>query len=1731
MAQIMTVDEHNEYIKKKKKNVTQNSFSGIVGAENYNFTPTAKSQLKEQKQKEQKAKNQFNDYLKENKLLPSVTTNTRVTEDNVKTASRGSAIRTLQQPEYKYDILSKNPSYISKPIYEQEEEIVKPLQEKYEKAYKSNEYKNYTEEYYKTPLYQYYADMEKVENQDDFSLGEKAFNSFFGGLRSALHMDKQYKTTDSKGKTVYVDLPNYQQLKTEKIMKKSGTLGKMYQQAMTSIGQMVPSIAAGAVTAALGAGASLGSLTTMGINSYASSKNQALLDGYSESQSDKYGISSAAVEIATEKLFGGLGKLLGTGALDSVVTDKLTKNISNRVAKGLAELGISSVGEGVEELISGAAQPLLKKIALGSKEDYKKLFKDENLAEDFFAGVLSSAILGSITTSSNIKKNLNSNTQSQTFNKQNNINNNLPVNNVVQNNNIIQNNLNNIDIERDIVNFSNQVEKWKTGNFNKDTHLTVLEETPKIYRDLGIDNLSMTLIANKLDRIYNSNGNKKGEYHGLGELVKKLPQALTNPLNIVESTKDPNSIVVITDLGDNNDNIVTVSLKLNGNGQIEIDGINKTISTNVITSAYGRNNYDYQKKPINGSFDGWMELNRKNNRIIYDIDEGIKKQRINGQWLQLPNPNDSFSINDNSTNNSQSQIAPLPINNNMQEIKNNTRELDNSSFSFKEKQLDIILKSNPAGNDTATWIRNVNDIKTFEEALQDGDWEGWEETGFDPDYDANIAREALKTGQITVYSSYPIEKGTFVTPSKMEAESYSGTGKVYSKKVNLTDVAWIDPTQGQYAKIENDLKIPTKKDLSSNILLSQENKLPIEPARPEAYDDTLDYSKKLTRKEVKQQLIEEMNIVPAELSVGNDIKSINYQLTDPIRVNEKVFGKNIGQKINDVTINRTKHNTAKKTRWLNQQRNEIRNLGIKARSKESAAVQKYAEGKYVNKKGKIVQYGDLELASEFSNKETQEKIKYAASVLRSKYDTYIEQINEVITSLGYDAIPKRKDYMRHFQELGDIFSQTGIPFNLNDMRAEDLPTDINGLTEFNKPGKNWFASAQQRTGIKTTYDAITGIDGYLEGAGNLIYHTADIQRYRALSSLIRDTFGQTKGFENLDGLSRRELNQRIKDIQDNKLSKYVAWLDEQANNLAGKKGALDRGVERAIGRKGYTFFNTVKKQVGSNMTGFNVRSSLTNLISSTIAGAKTNKIALVKGTISTVNNMFKNDSFVEKSDFLTNRFGSDSLSTKWWQKVSNAGQIFMTGTDYFTSNQIVRSKYFEGLHKGMSEDAAIKYADDFASRVMGDRSQGSTAEVFNSKTLGLFTQFQLEVNNQWQYMVHDSKIDYQTNSEINGGLKAGATMLFQLGQLAGFSYLFNEMFEKLTGSRAAFDPIEIFKTLFGSDDDDKEKKWDERLGEAGNMLVDNIPFGNLITGGGRIPISEAFTGISTLGKKLTNQKDNYGNDIGWEDVGNDILETIPYYVMPTGYSQAKKTLKGLSMYNENLPVSGSYTKSGNLRFKADESTGGKIKSALFGQYANEEAQKYIDSGFKSINKNNIQEMKDLNMSSTEYRNYKKGLTESGNKIADKINYIKNLNNISNEKKNIMASNLLGEKFDMLEYKKYDSYEEYKYAQKNPDKYKVITTITSYDKYQEYSKKIQDIRDNTKDDKNETIKYINSLKLSIPQKAIFIKQYYKSFKTYDKEIVEYVNQNVKTKKEKEQVLNKLGFTIKDGRVYW
>lgn len=63
-------------------------------------------------------------------------------------------------------------------------------------------------------------------------------------------------------------------------------------------------------------------------------------------------------------------------------------------------------------------------------------------------------------------------------------------------------------------------------------------------------------------------------------------------------------------------------------------------------------------------------------------------------------------------------------------------------------------------------------------------------------------------------------------------------------------------------------------------------------------------------------------------------------------------------------------------------------------------------------------------------------------------------------------------------------------------------------------------------------------------------------------------------------------------------------------------------------------------------------------------------------------------------------------------------------------------------------------------------------------------------------------------------------------------------------------------------------------------------------------------------------------------------------------------------------------------------------------------------------------------------------------------------------------------------------------------------------------------------KNKVIKYINSLNLSIPQKAILIKMEYSSFKQYDNQIVKYVNNIDCSSYDKKLILKTIGFTSYD-----
>ena len=103
----------------------------------------------------------------------------------------------------------------------------------------------------------------------------------------------------------------------------------------------------------------------------------------------------------------------------------------------------------------------------------------------------------------------------------------------------------------------------------------------------------------------------------------------------------------------------------------------------------------------------------------------------------------------------------------------------------KEQQYKIIQNTNAMSDDYHVGIRDVRDIKTFEEAIND------RESFVYGDYTKADALRDLGVGQVMVYSSKSIVNGTFVSTSKNMALDYAGNGKVNAMKVKLSDIAWV----------------------------------------------------------------------------------------------------------------------------------------------------------------------------------------------------------------------------------------------------------------------------------------------------------------------------------------------------------------------------------------------------------------------------------------------------------------------------------------------------------------------------------------------------------------------------------------------------------------------------------------------------------------------------------------------------------------------------------------------------------------------------------------------------------------------------------------------------------------------------------------------------------------------------------------------------------------------------
>lgn len=597
------------------------------------------------------------------------------------------------------------------------------------------------------------------------------------------------------------------------------------------------------------------------------------------------------------------------------------------------------------------------------------------------------------------------------------------------------------------------------------------------------------------------------------------------------------------------------------------------------------------------------------------------------------------------------------------------------------------------------------------------------------------------------------------------------------------------------------------------------------------------------------------------------------------------------------------------------------------------------------------------------------KIENAVETFRKIYDGLFEQMNDVRIRNGYEPINYRQGYFPHFQPgttdgiLGLMGKALGI-----DAEVSALPTTISGLTHTFKPGITYFGNALERIGFDTAYDAVEGFDKYVEGAASVICYTDVIQNLRALAQQVRYRTSDEGLRERVDDVrARDDLTEHQKELEIEaimkqgrfSLSNFAVELDEYTNLLANKKSKYDRGIESLAGRKVYNLLKAWENRVAANMVAVNPASWLTNFGVITQAWAQLKTTSVLKAMGQTLKGWTKDDGFVERSDFLVNRRGSDPLVRTWQQSASAVLSKPMDWIDTFSADTIVRARYMENIERGMSEEAAMREADDFAANVMADRSKGAMPTIFESRNplMKMFTQFQLEVNNTFSYLFKDLPREQRKK-----GVRYLAWALFKF-LIGGF--LYNELYEYLIGRRPMLDPLGILNDtvgdLTGYELNNlvdaaagggliKESEPESAIGTVQNLAKNvgqEAPFIGNLMGGGKLPFSSSMPNVKNILTALDSETATDEEKLA--KVGKELINPAAYWLLPFGGGQIKKVWQGISA----LKRQGSYTADGRLQYPIYTDRKGDMASAvartmLFGKSATPEAQAWVEAGFGAL---------------------------------------------------------------------------------------------------------------------------------------------------------------------------------------
>jgi len=676
-----------------------------------------------------------------------------------------------------------------------------------------------------------------------------------------------------------------------------------------------------------------------------------------------------------------------------------------------------------------------------------------------------------------------------------------------------------------------------------------------------------------------------------------------------------------------------------------------------------------------------------------------------------------------------------------------------------------------------------------------------------------------------------------------------------------------------------------------------------------------------------------LDIDPNNIGPVKDITNYAKGLKDFFRNTERVFG-SMGEKplkeVKEQVLNPFDDSKGKFIDTQNQLLDEldttiVKGLGIKPKSKMSAAVQTFGEGLKGEKEvaGLVGKFG----------RDKAVKIIEADRFFRSKYDSLLDEINKA-RAKTYPGqpdklIPKRGNYYRHFTELQEGL---GAIKNIFDTPANIDPS-LAGVSDFTQPKSKWLSIAQKRLGNKTEVDAVSGYLNYVRQASYAQNIDPHIKRIHDLRDQLVDLFPEG-------------------DVRRGSLNNYIEYLSDFANELAGKTNPADRVVQKFIpgGRTTFRAMDWMNRRVKANVILGNASSSLAQVFNLPQGISDAGVGNASKGLPNAIRSILGHSSPADNSTFLKERYfkGYDKFDSGILTKPKKFAAWMITVGDEI-GTKIIHSAEYQKALKTMSPADAIKFADNQTRKMVAGRGIGEVPLMQKSRFAQMIAPFQLEVQNMWHVQG-----DFVGNKEFG-----------KLAKMTALMFLMNRGAEKIRGSDVAFDPIQATIEAFDAYAEEEDKKIGALRagGRLGGEVLSNVIGGQTVASiypeyGMEVRKDDPDTPESE--REVVTRKELFGKGDPTRFGGGALLTkgiSDPLYKLapPFGGQQVKRTLESKGVFDKGV----SESKSGAIRFPVEDDFMNQLQGLIFGQYATKEGRKYTSEDLGVLGKDQSEMIRDL----------------------------------------------------------------------------------------------------------------------------------------------------------------------------